>query len=115
MVGLGQASLGRGSWDVAWLLTLQEEPPSQLFQRRASGLAAQSFAPLARQQWVTTSLAFLRELDILQTRRAEMRRGGRPWNGWRGQRQTPGDQGNQEVDAAAKAKGKGKKGKEKNE
>ena len=77
-------------------------------------MAAQSFAPLARQQWVTTSLAFLRELDTLQTRRAEMRRGNRPWN-WR-RRHADGDEAPPAGDEKGKdPKGKGRKGKERND
>lgn len=86
LVVLEQAALGRGNWDVAWLLTLEEDPPSQLYQRRATVLAFQTFAPLARQAWVTTALTYLRELGTLQTRRSELRRTGNTWQrGRRGQ------------------------------
>jgi hypothetical protein len=47
--------------DLATLLTLQEDPPSSIFQNRqlSSTSRSRSFAPLADQRWVTCSLAFL--------------------------------------------------------
>ena len=51
----------------------------EAYQRRATGLASQTFAPLARQACVTTAPAYLRELDTHQTRRSELRRTGNTW------------------------------------
>ena len=50
-----------GRMDLATLLTLQEDPPSSIFQNRqlSSTSRSRSFAPLADQRWVTCSLAFL--------------------------------------------------------
>ena len=73
-VCLEQASLDNGSMDVAYLLTLQEEPPTGIMSNRsmmAVGGRARAFAPLADQRWVTTSLAYLRELDLISQRRAD--------------------------------------------
>ena len=37
----------------------------------AVGGRARAFAPLADQRWITTSLAYLRELDVISQRRAD--------------------------------------------
>jgi len=56
-----QSCLDGGHMDLATLLTLQEDPPSSIFQNRqlSSTSRSRSFAPLADQRWVTCSLAFL--------------------------------------------------------
>ena len=76
LVCLEQANLDSGSMDLAWLLTLEEEPPSQVFTRSQAPTTAmgKSFSPLASQRWTTVSMAYLKELDTLQSRRAEVGR-----------------------------------------
>ena len=78
LVALEQANLDDGRWDLAWMLTLQEDVPAGVFTRpRSQGPGGRAFAPLAAQHWTTTALAYLREIDTLQTRRSELRaRGG---------------------------------------
>ena len=73
-VCLEQASLDNGNLDIGYLLTLQEEPPSAIMSNRSImsvGGRARAFAPLADQRWVTTSLAYLRELDLITQKRAD--------------------------------------------
>ena len=119
LMSLEQAALDRGSWDLAWLMTFQEDPPEQVFARLGQSALPRSFAPLARQHWATANMAFLRELDTLQTRRQELRRGQFWRPRWR--RDRPGDadgqgQGEEQADAGKGEKAKGKKkGKEKAE
>lgn len=76
-VTLEQASLDGGRMELATLLCLQEDPPSSIFMQRqlASTSRAKSFAPLADQRWVTCALAFLKEMEVIAAKRAEMSAG----------------------------------------
>ena len=123
MVVLEQASLDRGNFDLAWLMSFEEDPPQQIFSRMGPQVTPRAFAPLARQQWATTNMAYLRELDVLNTRRADLARGqwNPRWNRQRGNHQQQQWDAQQQVaDGGAKGaqgdpKGRGKKGKEKGE
>ena len=65
-----------GSWNVAYILSLMEEPPQQLFTERLQTVAAagRPFAPLVPPQWAAVALAYLKEIEVLQTRKSEMRK-----------------------------------------
>ncbi|CAE7515547.1 unnamed protein product, partial [Symbiodinium necroappetens] len=69
-----QTALDGGNSSLAWLLTLQAEPPQSLFQTPATVPGAQLpvFSALAEQKWVTTALAYAKELDTISVRRAEV-------------------------------------------
>lgn len=73
LVSLEQASLDGGKWDLAFLLSLQEEPPQALYTSRTSSAnpRLRAFAPLCPQPWATSALAFVKEMDVISTRRAE--------------------------------------------
>eukprot|EP00435_Cladocopium_sp_Y103_P040841 s2722_g11.t1 len=73
-VTLDQAALDNGRFDLAFLLALQEEPPSTVFTHKPATMLskARSFSPLADQKWVTVALAYIKELDVIQTKRAEL-------------------------------------------
>eukprot|EP00435_Cladocopium_sp_Y103_P067464 s89_g30.t1 len=77
-VAIDQAVLDGGKFDLASLLTLQEEPPSTIYvHRQQSSLArARAFSPLADQRWVTVALAFLKELDVITSKRLELTASG---------------------------------------
>lgn len=62
-----------GRMEVAGLLCLQEDVPSSVFTNRqlASTSRARSFAPLADQRWITVALQYLREMDLIASKRAE--------------------------------------------
>ena len=70
---LEQSEMDKGSFDVAWLLSVEEEPPANVFANSAPAAPAKgrAFSPLASQSWTTVAMACLRELDALQTRRSE--------------------------------------------
>ena len=73
-VCLEQSALDNGSMDVGYLLTMQEEPPAAIMTNRSLmsvGGRSRAFAPLADQRWVTTSLAYLRELDLISQKRSD--------------------------------------------
>eukprot|EP00435_Cladocopium_sp_Y103_P061652 s470_g23.t1 len=73
-VMLEQACLDNGRFELAQILTMQEDVPASVFSNRqlAQSSRAKAFAPLADQRWITTSIAFLKELDTISTRRTEL-------------------------------------------
>ncbi|CAE7344333.1 unnamed protein product, partial [Symbiodinium microadriaticum] len=77
-VYLDQLVLDQGATTVAWLLTLQQDPPQVLYSEPASApsLGVQPFSPLADQKWITSALGYLREMDLIASRRAETK--GKP-------------------------------------
>ena len=62
------------SMDVGLLLALVEDPPAGLFTNRSLAPLSRgrSFAPLADQRWVATALSFIKELDLISQRRADV-------------------------------------------
>eukprot|EP00435_Cladocopium_sp_Y103_P043042 s6_g12.t1 len=73
-VCLEQAALDAGRLDIGLLLALAEDPPSGVFQNRAGTTYARgrAFAPLAEQKWVTTALAFIKEMDLIASKRQDV-------------------------------------------
>ena len=73
-VMLEQACLDSGRFEVAQILTLQEDIPALVFTNRqlASTSRARAFAPLSDQYWVTAAIAFLMELDAISTKCTEL-------------------------------------------
>ena len=77
-VALEQAVMDSGRMDLAFQLTLLEEPPAAMFTARPqSSMLARAFAPLAAQRWVTVVLGALKELDAIQVKRADLVKGGK--------------------------------------
>ena len=72
-VAMDQASIDGGRWDFAWLLTLLEEPPSQMFRGRGqvANPRTRAFSPLSPVSWTTCALQYLKEVDLISTRRLE--------------------------------------------
>ena len=79
MVATDQACQDGGKWDVAYLLSLLEDPPPGVFAARGKStnprLAA--FSPICPQPWATTTLSFIKEMDLIATRRSEAAGPGR--------------------------------------
>ena len=73
MIAVEQAAQDNGSWDIGYLLCLQEDPPHQLFQSRpqSQNPRLRAFGALTPQAWATTALSYIREIDLIQTRRSE--------------------------------------------
>lgn len=73
-VCLEQTSLDAGNMQVGMLLSLTEEPPATLFSARsvANTMHPRLFAPTACQRWVTTALQYLKEMDVISSRRQEI-------------------------------------------
>eukprot|EP00435_Cladocopium_sp_Y103_P031697 s1351_g8.t1 len=64
-----------GNWNVAYILSLMEEPPQQLFTERLQPMASagRPFAPLVPPAWAAVSLSYLKEIEVLTTRKQEMK------------------------------------------
>ena len=79
-VTLDQAAMDQGRFDLAHLLCLQEEPPAAVFTNRQASMLAKSraFSPLADQKWVTVALAYLKELDVITSKRLELTNQSKP-------------------------------------
>ena len=73
-VCLEQAALDNGKLEIGLLLSLAEEPPAGVFTNRSLGGVYRNkpFAPLASQQWIATTLAFIKEMDLIQSRRSDV-------------------------------------------
>eukprot|EP00435_Cladocopium_sp_Y103_P045898 s1495_g13.t1 len=103
-VCLEQAALDSGKMDLALLLSLTEDPPAGVFTNRslAGVTRGRAFAPLAEQRWVTTALAFVKEMDLIQSKRQDV-------GGGKTEKTTPDNPGPKKV-PKKKPKGGGKSG-----
>lgn len=63
-----------GKFDLAQVLVLQDDLPSSVFINRQAGTLSRSksFSPLADARWITVALAYLKEMDTIQTKRQEL-------------------------------------------
>jgi len=73
-VMLEQATLDGGRLDLGQILTMADDPPAAIFTNKqvAQISRAKAFSPLADQRWVTVSLAYIKELDTITTKRLEL-------------------------------------------
>jgi len=73
MVAVEQSVVDRGDWSLAYLLTLLEEPPNQMYQDRAINLTHSSkpFGPLVPPQWTAVCLSYLKDLEALANKKSE--------------------------------------------
>lgn len=73
MVAVEQAVTDRGEWTMAYMLTLMEEPPWQMFQERSMNVSlhAKPFGPLVPPQWTAVCLSYLKDLEVLSTKKTE--------------------------------------------
>ena len=62
-----------GNWNLAFVISLMEEPPIQVFQDRMVSLQAHGrpFSALIPSQWAAIALAYLKDLEVLQTKKLE--------------------------------------------
>lgn len=99
-----QMVMDNGRIEVASLLVLQEDPPASIFTNRqvVATSRSRSFSPLADQRWITVALAFLREMDLIASKRLEFTGGGKASGAGSEDTPTPKPKG------APKKKGRGK-------
>lgn len=73
MVSVEQAAVDKGDWSLAYLLTLLEDPPLQMFQERSATLGQHSkvFGPLVPPNWTAVCLAYLKDMEVLASKRNE--------------------------------------------
>ena len=62
-----------GNWSMAYTLSLLEEPPNQIFNDRGHGMTSigRPFSPLVPPSWASTALAFVKELEVLNSKKQE--------------------------------------------
>eukprot|EP00434_Breviolum_minutum_P017034 symbB.v1.2.015031.t1/scaffold1037.1/size142759/3 len=68
MIFTEQVAIDSGKIQVGWLLTGVAEPPFHLLTSRQKHPGLQQFSRLIAPGWVTANLAFLRDLDFLESR-----------------------------------------------
>ena len=73
LVAMEQSALDQGDWTLAFLLSLSEEPPVQLYQDRMVSMHGQGrpFSPLVPSSWSAVCLAYLKEMEVLNSKKAE--------------------------------------------
>ena len=72
MVALDQ-SVVDGDWTIGYLLSLAEDPPISLFQEKSSTMSpfGKPFSSLVPPQWSSVVLAFIKEMEVLQSRKPD--------------------------------------------
>ena len=73
MVALEQSVVDSGDWTIAFLLSLSSDPPLTLFQDRTAVVSPYGapFSPLVAPSWSATVLSFVKEMEILSSKKAE--------------------------------------------
>ena len=76
VLALEQAAQDQGRWDMAFLLLLVDEAPQTMFAYKGGGPGQtgrlRAFAPLCPQKWATIALAYIKEVDYIQSKRLEI-------------------------------------------
>ena len=74
MTSLEQAAQDNNRWELAYQLTLLEDPPAQLWSYRQAGQnpRLRAFAPLCPPRWATIALAYMKEADYIQNRKTNL-------------------------------------------
>ena len=67
-----------GGWTVAYVLSLLEEPPHHVFSERPQSVSAlgRPFSPLVPSSWAAVALSYLKEMELITTKKQETR--GKP-------------------------------------
>ena len=73
LCAIDQACQDGNKWDLAYLMALLEEPPPGVFSSRGSSAnpRMKAFSPLVPQGWATTTISYVREMDLISCRRSE--------------------------------------------
>lgn len=65
-----QAAIDAGKYQLAWLLTTHQEPPWHLLVKQKWAPGLRPFSRLCHPSWVSANLAFLKDLDFVESRKA---------------------------------------------
>lgn len=98
MIFLEQASIDGGKLQLAWLLTGHQEPPWQILLNSKKKPGLQPFSRLAAPSWISANLAYLKDLDFMETRMSSLTR------------QSPPERPERDLESKPKPKPKPKKG-----
>ena len=74
VASIEQCAVDQGEWGLGYLLSLSADPPLQLFQDRHQTVAMhqKSFGGLVPPQWSTVAVAFLKEMEVLNTKKQDL-------------------------------------------
>ena len=74
VVSQEQSAIDQGDWSLAFLLSLVAEPPVQMFQDRMVSMSphGRPFAPLCPASWAATTLAYLKDMETLTSKKSEV-------------------------------------------
>ena len=97
---LEQAALDQGRLQLAWLLTGRQDPPFNLLQSNKKKTGLFPFSKLAAPPWIAANLAFVKDIDMLESKTLAMQKGAKP-----------GQEENADVDPKPKRPPKTPKGK----
>ena len=77
-----QANFDNGDWSVAYLISLMEEPPIQLFQKRSAAITStgRPFSPLMPPVWTATTLSYIKDMEVLANKKPEGKAKAAPSN-----------------------------------
>ena len=67
LVAAEQCALDDGRWPLAWLLSLQPEPPWATMSRKKEVIALRPFGRLADARWIAAATGYIRDMDRLNT------------------------------------------------
>ena len=75
MAAAMEQSVLDGNWQIAYVVGLLEEPPAQLFAERLQSTTSlgRPFSPLVPPSWAAVSLSYVKEIDLLSTKKGEVR------------------------------------------
>lgn len=76
---LEQSAMG-GNWQLAYILSMLEDPPQTVFSDRLSSLSitGRPFSPLVPPHWAAVALAYVKELEVLTTKKTEIKKSNPP-------------------------------------
>ena len=94
MLMVDQTVLDSGHHELGWILSLQEDPPSQVFTppQPASSSSVRPCSHLCDPKWLAVALSYVKEMETLSTRRTEVARGNAGGYGSEAPPKAPGPQ-----------------------
>ena len=77
MLMVDQTVLDSGHHELGWILSLQEDPPSQVFTapQHSSSSSVRPCSHLCDPKWLAVALSYVKEMETLSSRRSEVAKG----------------------------------------